>query len=157
MDIYVCSLVPSVYGDSMQAKICELNVKISEWYALNNISSINPNLAFRFESGDVDVVCYEIPGQYQVALLNRLGATRLFSTIGKQCDKLRACVNWDKIKCSDFTKISDRRHTTLPPHRLPTHHNQNRDGWQVVDNRRRKSGYGLSNHSTESGNTGHKQ
>ncbi len=33
-----------------------------------------------------------------------------------------------------------------PPH--PTHHGQDRDGWQVVSNRRRKSGHSLSHHST---------
>ena len=147
MDINVCQLVPSLYSESMQLKICDLSEQIRKWCEVNGISIINPEPAFRLGTGEIDESCYEIPGEYQGTLLNRLDATKLLSVIGKQCDKLKACVNWDNVRSSaDLFKISERQHTALPPPRPPhpIHRGQVRDGWQVVDSRRGKTGHGRS-------------
>lgn len=156
MDIFVCQLVPSVYNESMQEKISNLNEEFRKWCEMNGISIINPEPAFRLGTGEIEELCYELPGEYQGTLLNRLGATRLISVIGKVNENLKVCVNWDKVKCSDLSKISDKQHSTPAPVRPAhaSHHGPDRDGWQVAGSKRHKSGYGQAYHPARTTNTG---
>jgi len=106
------------------------------------VSAINPEPSIRLGTGEIDEACYEIPGEYQGTLLNRLDATRLLTAVGKQNVNLKECVNWESVKKNQIAfNTSERRHTapgSRHPH--PPHHIQERDGWQVVTRKRHKSG-----------------
>lgn len=142
MAIYVCQLVPSVYSESMQEKTSDLNAQISKWSEINSISIINPEPAFRLGTGEVDEACYDLPGEYQGTLINRLEATRLLTAIGKHNGSLRTCIDWENLKKNQIAFNTSERRSSAPAsrHPHPPHHNQDSDGWQVVARKRRRSG-----------------
>ena len=163
MSVYVSKIVPCPQNESMQTRISDLNDEIEKWGEVNTIPIINTDPSFKLGTGEIDESCFQMSAPYG-ASLNRLGAVRLLKAIGKQCDKLRDCVNWNNLqkRLGQYQDLqhSEPRHTLLrrnnqqqqQQQQQQQHHHQqqqqqsrscNGDGeWQTVRRRHRNSGFG---------------
>ena len=69
----------------------------------------------------MDESCFQVSSQKNYSSLNTSGAVRLLKSIGKQCDKLSVCVNWDKLH---NTPGYDQQQHEYPKY-------ESEDGWQT--------------------------
>ena len=138
----MCELVPNPQSELLQTKTDDLNNQIKKWGDVNGVSVIQPGLAFQLGTAEIDEACYLLHEQHQAALLNRFGAVRLLNSIGKHCDKLKACINWANLR---HQPLNQQRQAPLTSHQ-PQHGSTR--GWQVAGKRRRGSGRDSPNDST---------
>lgn len=98
MEVFVSQLAPSISSDEFQARIADFNEHLNKWGESNEIFIIKTNLAFRFGTGEVDDLCYNLARDSSGCILNRHGVLRLLHTFSRQCPSFKLSPKWDNIK-----------------------------------------------------------
>lgn len=107
MEIFVCQLVSTVKED-LRDKIDHYNIQLTEWCSTNGVSLIKTDQSFTLGTGEVDEMCFGVPGDDSDLLLNRLGAIRLLSAIDRQCLHFNLCEDWNMVKRNCNFSSKDR-------------------------------------------------
>ncbi|MEL6989823.1 MAG: hypothetical protein AAGK97_18590, partial [Bacteroidota bacterium] len=100
MDVMICQLGPTLKHLEFGEIIDYLNDQLDTWCNGNGLTFIKSELSFKLGTGEIDDACYDVAGRNSGMYLNRLGATRLLTTLAKQCDHFSLCENWEDIKRS---------------------------------------------------------
>ena len=134
MNIYICQLVPNQKSDLVQVKFNDLNENISKWCDGNGISFIETDSLFRFQTGDINDLCFYDSEECPNPIFNRLGAIRLLTafdkycpsftpdkycpsfTPDKYCPSFTPCDNWERNKASMKLKLQHTQHISKTLH-----------------------------------------
>ena len=96
----VCQLFPTLRTNELEDIINYHNSQLVEWGTDNGITIMKCELSLKLATGEVDEMCFHMNNENPGIFLNTCGVIRLFDSLNKQCQYLKLCDDWKKMKIS---------------------------------------------------------